>query len=106
LSGTAPRVPVRTCVGCRTPREKRALLRVARTPEGVLADPDARRSGRGAYVCPDRDCIAAARRRGAGPLRRALRGGGEDEASTALDVLETTVAHHQVPVGTVRSENA
>ena len=106
MPGTAPRAPVRTCVGCRRARPKRALLRIARTPEGVRVDPDARRPGRGAYLCPDRDCIAAARRRGAGPLRRALRGAGADEANAALDHLEAIVVHHQVPAGTVRSENA
>ncbi|TVP64432.1 MAG: YlxR family protein [Nitriliruptor sp.] len=106
MPGTAPRAPVRTCIGCRRARVKRALLRVARTPEGVRVDPEARLPGRGAYLCPDPDCIAAARRRGASPLRRALRGSTEAEATAALDELETYVVYHQVPVGTVRSENA
>jgi len=106
LSGTAPRAPVRTCIGCRRARVKRALLRVARTPEGVRFDPDARLPGRGAYLCPDPDCIAAARRRGASPLRRALKGSAEADVTAALDQLENHVVYHQVPAGTVRSENA
>ena len=106
MPGTAPRAPVRTCVGCRRARAKRALLRVARTPEGVRVDPEARLPGRGAYLCPDPDCIAAARRRGASPLRRALRGIAEADAVAALDQLEDHVVDHQVPAGTVRSENA
>jgi len=39
-------------------------------------------------------------------LRRALRGVTEADAVAALDQLENHVVYHQVPVGTVRSENA
>nr|CAA9230674.1 COG2740: Predicted nucleic-acid-binding protein implicated in transcription termination [uncultured Armatimonadetes bacterium] len=56
------RVPVRTCVACRTTGGKRALLRVVRLPEGqgVALDPTGKRSGRGAYVCPTAACVALA----------------------------------------------
>jgi predicted RNA-binding protein YlxR (DUF448 family) len=64
-------VPTRSCVFCRTSREKRALLRVVRTPDGTMAfDPTGRANGRGAYVCRDEACIAGAT--GRGGLRRAL----------------------------------
>lgn len=55
----APRhVPQRTCVGCRTVRPKRELVRVVRTPAGdVTVDPTGKLSGRGAYVCPDLRCL-------------------------------------------------
>jgi len=58
----APRhVPQRTCVGCRTVRPKRELVRVVRTPEGTVElDPTGKRSGRGAYLCPDLSCLEAA----------------------------------------------
>ena len=50
-------VPQRTCVACRTTRPKRDLVRVVRTPEGeVMVDETSKRSGRGAYVCRQRDC--------------------------------------------------
>ena len=63
--------PTRTCVACRTPRQKRELLRVVRTPGGaVVVDPTGRAPGRGAYVCADAACQAAALEKGA--LRRAL----------------------------------
>jgi hypothetical protein len=63
--------PTRTCVACRTPRQKRELLRVVRTPGGaIVLDPTGRAAGRGAYVCTDAACQAAAITRGA--LRRAL----------------------------------
>ncbi len=59
----APRkVPMRTCVGCRTVRAKRELVRVVRTPAGeVTVDPTGKLSGRGAYICPDRGCLEQAR---------------------------------------------
>jgi predicted RNA-binding protein YlxR (DUF448 family) len=67
-----PRVPERTCVGCRTGRPKGDLLRVVRGQEGRLAvDPDGTAPGRGAYVCRDPECVRLALHRGA--LARALR---------------------------------
>jgi predicted RNA-binding protein YlxR (DUF448 family) len=62
---------MRTCVGCRTERTKRELVRVVRTPEGeVVLDVTGKRSGRGAYLCPQRECLAAARK--SKSLERAL----------------------------------
>ena len=50
-------VPQRTCVACRTVRPKRELVRIVRTPEGaVMVDETSKRSGRGAYLCRQRDC--------------------------------------------------
>jgi len=57
------RVPLRTCIGCRTVRPKRELVRVVRTPEGgVELDTTGKRSGRGAYICPDEACLDEATR--------------------------------------------
>lgn len=57
------RIPQRTCIGCRTVRPKRELVRVVRTPEGnVELDTTGKRSGRGAYVCPDEKCLDEATR--------------------------------------------
>ena len=58
----ARRVPVRTCVACRTAGGKRALLRVVRLPDGagVALDPSGKRAGRGAYLCQSPDCVALA----------------------------------------------
>ncbi len=55
----APRkIPMRTCVGCRTVRAKRELVRVVRTPAGdVTVDPTGKLSGRGAYVLPNLRCL-------------------------------------------------
>jgi len=50
-------IPQRTCIACRTVRPKRELVRVVRTPEGaVMVDETGKRSGRGAYLCPRREC--------------------------------------------------
>lgn len=70
-AGTPRRVPTRTCVACRTPRPKRELLRIVRTPtRDVVIDHTGRLAGRGAYVCAGTDCLAIAIKKGA--LARAL----------------------------------
>ena len=57
------RIPQRQCVGCREMKDKRVLLRIVRTPEGeILLDSTGKKSGRGAYVCPDPECLKKARR--------------------------------------------
>jgi len=55
------KVPMRTCVGCRTVRPKKELIRVVRDPQGELhVDSTGKRSGRGAYICPSLECLRAA----------------------------------------------
>ena len=50
-------VPQRTCVGCRKIRPKREMMRIVRTPDhGVEIDETGKKSGRGAYLCRQRDC--------------------------------------------------
>jgi uncharacterized protein len=99
--------PVRTCVGCRQRRARSELVRLARTPEGVRYDRQRRASGRGANLCPDLSCIEAASERGAGRLRRALRGAPEAQIHAALDTLRREITENepsQAPVeGAVRS---
>ena len=57
------KIPQRQCVGCRTRKDKKALIRVVRTPEGaIVLDSTGKRSGRGAYVCPDPACLKKARK--------------------------------------------
>lgn len=44
-------------------KDKRVLLRIVRTPEReILLDSTGKKSGRGAYVCPDPECLKKARR--------------------------------------------
>lgn len=45
-------VPIRTCIVCRQSRGKRDLVRIVRSPEGVVqVDPSGKAAGRGAYLC-------------------------------------------------------
>ena len=55
------KIPMRQCVGCREMKPKPELLRVVRSPEGeVSLDTRGKKPGRGAYVCPNADCLRRA----------------------------------------------
>ena len=57
------KIPQRQCVGCREMKEKRALIRVVRSPQGEISlDFKGKMPGRGAYVCPDPACLKKARK--------------------------------------------
>ena len=66
-----PRVPVRTCVGCRERAARADLLRVVADGDRLVPDPARRLPGRGASVHPDLRCVDLADKRRAFP--RALR---------------------------------
>ena len=56
-------IPQRQCMGCRERKAKRELIRVVRTPEGsVCLDFGGKMNGRGAYLCPNPDCLKKALR--------------------------------------------
>ncbi|HAW59922.1 MAG TPA: DUF448 domain-containing protein [Actinobacteria bacterium] len=58
------KVPLRTCIGCGEVKPKRELLRIVRTPTREIDfDPTGRASGRGAYMCPKKDCLDLAVRK-------------------------------------------
>lgn len=62
---------MRTCVACRTERQKRDLLRIVRAPDGsVMIDRSGRAAGRGAYLCTDSACWPVALKKSA--IERAL----------------------------------
>lgn len=57
------KLPVRMCSGCSQHKPKKELVRVVRTPEGeILLDLTGKKSGRGAYVCPNLECLKKARK--------------------------------------------
>lgn len=57
------KIPQRQCVGCRTMRDKRDLLRIVKAPDGTISlDTTGKKSGRGAYVCHDPECLKKARK--------------------------------------------
>ena len=65
------KIPKRQCLGCREMKPKRELIRVVRSPEGeIRLDFRGKANGRGAYVCPNADCLKKAIR--ARALERAL----------------------------------
>ena len=50
-------IPQRTCVACRQARDKKDLIRLVRSDDGVVeVDPSARKPGRGAYLCSLKGC--------------------------------------------------
>ena len=64
-------IPQRTCVGCREVNEKKTLVRIVKTTDGVCMDPTGRMPGRGAYLHDSKECWEKGLKRGA--LARALK---------------------------------
>lgn len=57
------KIPMRQCAGCREMKPKNELVRVVRSPEGVISlDFRGKAPGRGAYVCPNLECLRRARK--------------------------------------------
>ncbi|SCK03034.1 Protein of uncharacterised function (DUF448) [uncultured Clostridium sp.] len=55
------KIPLRMCTGCMEMKPKKELIRVVKSPEGdVSVDLTGKKSGRGAYVCKDAECLEKA----------------------------------------------
>jgi len=55
------KIPMRQCVGCREMKMKKELVRVVRSPEGAITlDFRGKAPGRGAYLCPNCECLKKA----------------------------------------------
>ena len=55
------KIPMRQCLGCREMKPKKELVRIVRSPEGDIdLDCKGKASGRGAYICPNADCLKKA----------------------------------------------
>ena len=66
------KIPLRKCTGCNEMKEKRQLVRVVKAPDetdengqvikpgGISVDLTGKKSGRGAYVCKNADCLKRA----------------------------------------------
>lgn len=52
------KIPMRTCIACRTARPKKELVRVVKFNDDIKLDLTGKANGRGAYVCADKECIA------------------------------------------------
>ena len=65
------KIPQRQCMGCRERKEKKAMIRVVRCTDGeVRLDFSGKLNGRGAYICPDSQCLKKAQK--ARALERSL----------------------------------
>ena len=56
-------IPQRTCVACREVNEKRSLIRIVKTSDGVVIDTTGRLPGRGAYLHDSKECWEKALKR-------------------------------------------
>ena len=81
-------VPQRTCVGCRLVLPKRALIRVVRSPQGVIVDPTGKAAGRGAYLHNRRLCWERGLK---GALAHALKADLTDQEIERLKAFSMTL---------------
>ncbi len=66
------KIPMRQCVGCGEMKSKKEMLRVIRTAEDeIFLDATGKKNGRGAYLCPNEECLKKAIR--AKGLERSLK---------------------------------
>ena len=78
------KIPMRMCVGCREMKPKMELLKVVKPKEGdAHIDRVGKAPGRGAYVCPDIECLKRAQKTRA--LERALDTKIEESVFQALE---------------------
>lgn len=57
----AKKIPMRQCIGCGGMKNKKELLRILRTQEDeIILDVTGRKNGRGAYICPNAECLKKA----------------------------------------------
>lgn len=58
------KIPIRTCIGCQCKKPKKEMIRVIKTPEGnIEIDRTGKKSGRGAYLCSNVECLDIALRK-------------------------------------------
>ena len=78
------KIPMRQCLGCREMKPKGELIRVVRSPEGDISlDFRGKKPGRGAYLCPDPNCLARAKKGRA--IERAFSAQVDPEVYQALE---------------------
>jgi len=55
------KIPQRQCMGCRERKAKRDMIRVVRGTDGTVSlDFGGKKNGRGAYICPNPECLSKA----------------------------------------------
>lgn len=87
------KIPQRQCVGCRTMKNKRDLIRVVKSSAGEISlDFVGKKPGRGAYLCPDSACLTRARKTKA--LERAF------ETAIPAEIYDALLAQMEAADGT------
>lgn len=78
------KIPMRQCVGCGEMKTKKEMFRVIKTAEEeILLDTTGKKNGRGAYICPQLECLQkAAKNRG---LERSLK------TAVPKEILDTLI---------------
>ena len=57
------KIPQRQCMGCRERKPKRELIRIVRGTDGTVSvDFGGKMNGRGAYICPNPECLRKVQR--------------------------------------------
>ena len=57
------KIPQRQCMGCRDRKPKRELIRIVRGTDGTVSvDFGGKMNGRGAYICPNPECLRKVQR--------------------------------------------
>lgn len=55
------KTPMRQCVGCQEMKSKKDMIRIIRTEDQeFILDSTGKKNGRGAYICPDPECLKKA----------------------------------------------
>jgi len=90
------REPLRTCIGCRQVRPKRALVRLVVIDGQLLVDPSGGVPGRGAYCCRVESCMDEVLRRDR--LARAFRT-SVNVSKVALARLRTSLLNEARSLG-------
>ena len=78
------KIPQRQCMGCRERKAKKELIRIVRGTDGTVSlDFSGKLNGRGAYICPDPECLKKAQKSKA--LERSLEVPIPEEVYDRLD---------------------
>lgn len=52
------KIPQRSCIVCRTKKDKSELIRIVKNKENeIIIDESGKKPGKGAYICDSIDCI-------------------------------------------------
>ncbi len=57
------KIPLRKCTGCQEMKNKKELVRIVRSDDGIFSvDYTGKKSGRGAYICSNIECLEKAKK--------------------------------------------